>query len=111
MNQVFEEMALNYLQLRLNYSFSVLHFISSFFFQNSAYVQLSSDLMSCLNLHLDKKNHGEKMDLCTAAQSTARAEQGIETWNTRFHTGLMQQKDSQSFFMLLNNIYIYYIKC
>lgn len=51
------------------------------------------------------------MDLCTAAQSTARAEQGIETWNTRFHTGLMQQKDSQSFFMLLNNIYIYYIKC
>lgn len=55
MNQVCEEMTLNYLQLRLNYSFSVLHFISSFFFHYSAYVQLSSDLMSCLNLHLDKK--------------------------------------------------------
>lgn len=51
------------------------------------------------------------MDLCTAAQSTVRAEQGIETWNTQLHKGLMQQKDSQWFFMLLNNIYIYYTKC
>lgn len=51
------------------------------------------------------------MDLCTAAQSCARAGQGIETWNTQFHTGLMQQKDSQGFFILLNNIYIYYTKC
>lgn len=99
MNQVFEEMALNYLQLRLNYSLSVFHFISflGFFFQNSAYVQLSADLMSCLNLHLNEKIVERRWISvsCSTEHCQSRAEQGIETWNTQFHTGLMQQKDSQ----------------
>lgn len=53
MNHVFEEIAANF---RLEFS-SCLHNILHFnrtFLQNSAEVQLSSDLMSRLNLHLDK---------------------------------------------------------
>lgn len=56
MNHLLEEMAPNYLQLRLKFSSwlnNILHFNSTFL-QNSAEVQLPFDLMICLSLHLDK---------------------------------------------------------